>query len=38
MLAGSLAEVAKKSWPYLLGGVAVVGSGFLVYHFVTKED
>lgn len=38
MLAGSLSEIAKKSWPYLLGGVAVVGSGLLVYHFATKED
>jgi len=28
----------SAAWPYLLGGVAVVGSGFLVYHFVTKED
>jgi len=38
MLAGSIAEIAKKSWPYAVGAAGVVAAGFLVHHFVTKED
>jgi hypothetical protein len=34
----TLLQVMSAAWPYLLGGVAVVGSGFLVYHLATKED
>ena len=34
----TLGELMSAAWPYLLGGVAVVGSGLLVYHFATKED
>jgi hypothetical protein len=38
MLAGSIAEIVTKSWPYLLSGVAVSAICLLAYRLGTKED